>query len=336
MGQLAQDIDPAEAGFDAVRLARVDRMLDQYLDAGRLAGWQLLITRRGSVVRFAGSGRRHLEHGLPVENDTLWRIYSMTKPITSVAAMMLYEEGGFELTDPVSRFIPSFADARVYTGGSDLKPVTVPAQEPIRIWHLLTHTAGLTYGFHRSHPVDAMLRAQGYEWGAPPGVDLEAAVDQWAGLPLLFEPVSEWNYSYATDVLGLAGARRDAVAWDGVRARVRDPGGPGHLPHPGQRRGIPLGWGRQHIADPHPVAAADLPGARRLIRARRTTGGVDLTAFIPSATVEGTCETAPAPHPRPRGAIRARPDTQRYDRHQRPHHPTRDPRGLRPADRPRL
>jgi CubicO group peptidase (beta-lactamase class C family) len=137
-----------------------------------------------------------------VTDDTLWRIYSMTKPVTSVAIMMLYEEGRLALTDPVSRFIPSFADVRVYTGGSDLRPVTVPATEPVRIWHLLTHTAGLTYGFHRVHPVDALLRAAGFEWATPPGVDLAGACDIWAGLPLLFQPGAEWNYSVATDVLG--------------------------------------------------------------------------------------------------------------------------------------
>ena len=126
----------------------------------------------------------------------------MTKPITSVAAMILYEEGGFELTDPVSSFIPSFADVRVYAGGSDLRQVTVPVTEPVRMWHLLTHTAGLTYGFHRVHPVDAMYRAAGFEWSAPPGADLARACDLWAGIPLLFQPGAEWNYSVATDVLG--------------------------------------------------------------------------------------------------------------------------------------
>jgi CubicO group peptidase (beta-lactamase class C family) len=137
-----------------------------------------------------------------VESDTLWRIFSMTKPVTSVAAMILYEEGGFELTDPVSRYIPSFGSVRVYTGGSDIKPVTVPATEPVRLWHLLTHTAGLTYGFHRVHPVDAIYRAQGFEWGAPKDLDLAGCCDKWAAMPLLFQPGAEWNYSVATDVLG--------------------------------------------------------------------------------------------------------------------------------------
>ena len=135
-------------------------------------------------------------------DDTVWRIYSMTKPVTSVAAMMLYEEGRLALTDPVSAFIPAFQDVRVYAGGSDLRQVTVPATEPVRIWHLLTHTAGLTYGFHRVHPVDAMYRAAGFEWGTPRGTDLARACDLWAGFPLLFQPGTEWNYSVATDVLG--------------------------------------------------------------------------------------------------------------------------------------
>jgi CubicO group peptidase (beta-lactamase class C family) len=102
----------------------------------------------------------------------------------------------------VSRFIPAFADVRVYRSGSALNPVTVPAAEPVRIWHLLTHTAGLTYGFHHAHPVDAMYRRAGFEWGTPEGADLAACCDAWAGLPLVFQPGSEWCYSVATDVLG--------------------------------------------------------------------------------------------------------------------------------------
>src|SRR5262249_10927718 len=167
-----------------------------------LPGWLVTVSRHGRLAHVSWCGSRDLEAGLPVEPDTLWRIYSMTKPVTSVAAMMLYEEGAFGLTDPVSAFIPSFADVRVYTGGPDLRPVTAAATEPVRIWHLLTHTAGLTYGFLRVHPVDAMYRAAGFEWASPPGVDLAQACDTWAGMPLLFEPGTEWNYSVAADVLG--------------------------------------------------------------------------------------------------------------------------------------
>jgi CubicO group peptidase (beta-lactamase class C family) len=199
---LAVEQDPAEAGFDPQRLERIDRHFARYVDDGRLPGWLAVIARDGRIVHVGRSGLRDVEAGLPVEPDTLWRIYSMTKPITSVAAMMLWEEAGFELKDPVARFIPSFADVRVWRGGNQNKPVTAPAVEPVRIWHLLTHTSGLTYGFHYSHPLDGIYRANGYEFGSPPGCDLAACCDAWAGMPLLFEPGTEFNYGVSTDVLG--------------------------------------------------------------------------------------------------------------------------------------
>jgi CubicO group peptidase (beta-lactamase class C family) len=202
VNELKVEIDPAEVGLDAGRLARIEARLGRYVDEGKLAGLLVTVTRHGQLAYVAMRGQRDIEAGLPVEADTIWRLYSMTKPVTSVAAMMLYEEGAFELTDPVSAFIPSFAGARVFTGGSDLAPVTVPATEPVRIWHLLTHTAGLTYGFHRNHPVDAMYRAAGFELRKLPPIGLAAACDLWAGLPLLFQPGAEWAYSVATDVLG--------------------------------------------------------------------------------------------------------------------------------------
>jgi CubicO group peptidase (beta-lactamase class C family) len=201
MSELKVEIDPAEAGFAKDRLRRIDENFARYVDDGRLKGWLLTVSRHGKLVHAASYGQRDAEAGLPVEADTLWRIYSMSKPVTSVAAMMLYEQGAFELTDPVSKFIPSFQDMRVFTGGSDQRPVTVPATEPVRIWHLLTHTSGLTYGFHRTTPVDAMYRAAGFDLGLRPGT-LEESCDIWASLPLLFQPGSEWNYSVATDVLG--------------------------------------------------------------------------------------------------------------------------------------
>lgn len=202
MSELKVEVGPEEVGFDADRLARIDRHFQRYVDDGRLPGWLLLVSRYGQIAHVAKAGRRDMEADLPVEHDTLFRIYSMSKPVTSVAAMMLYEEGAFELKDPVHRFIPSFENMRVYTQGSALKPATVPATEPVRIWHLLTHTAGLTYGFHHAHPVDAMYRAAGYEWGWPNGIDLAGACDEWAAMPLLFQPGAEWNYGVSTDVLG--------------------------------------------------------------------------------------------------------------------------------------
>jgi CubicO group peptidase (beta-lactamase class C family) len=116
--------------------------------------------------------------------------------------MMLWEEGAFELNDPISRWLPEFTNPRVYLGGPAAKAITVPATEPIRVWHLLTHTAGLTYGFHRTHVTDELYRLRGFELDAPDGYDLAACVRAWAELPLAFQPGAEWNYSVATDVLG--------------------------------------------------------------------------------------------------------------------------------------
>jgi CubicO group peptidase (beta-lactamase class C family) len=198
MGDFEVEAEAKELGFDERRLARIDRLFQKYVDDGRLPGWLVAVSRAGRIVHLSSYGWRDVAARRPVGTDTLWRWYSMTKPITTVAAMMLYEEGAFQLTDPVSRYIPSFADLRVFRSGSDLKQVT----EPVTVWHLLTHTAGLTYGFMRAHPVDALMRARGHEWNAPPEHDLTAAVETWAELPLLFQPGTEWNYSVATDVLG--------------------------------------------------------------------------------------------------------------------------------------
>ncbi len=199
---LKVDAEADEVGFDADRLGRIDTHFKRYVDDAKLAGWSIAVARRGRVVHLSHYGNRDVEAARPVQGDTIWRIYSMTKPVTSVAALMLYEQCALELTEPVSRYLPSFADMRVYKAGSALGPATVPVTEPVRVWHLLTHTAGLTYGFHHAHPVDEMYRLKGFEFDAPRGMDLAAACDAWAGLPLLFQPGSEWNYSVATDVLG--------------------------------------------------------------------------------------------------------------------------------------
>jgi CubicO group peptidase (beta-lactamase class C family) len=189
------------SGIDPARLGRVRTHFDRYVEDGRLPGW-LLVVHRDDETHVECSGRRDVEADLPVEEDTLWRIYSMTKPITSVAAMMLWEEGHFELKDPISRWLPEFADMRVFRGGAMAKVVTEPALEPISVWNLLTHTSGLTYGFHHAHPVDALYRERGFEWASPPGMDLAACCAEWARLPLLFQPGTEWNYGVSTDVLG--------------------------------------------------------------------------------------------------------------------------------------
>jgi CubicO group peptidase (beta-lactamase class C family) len=202
MSELEVEVEPGAAGFDAGRLARIDTHFGRYVDDGRLPGWLALVARKGQIVHLSTCGQRDVEAAAPVELDTLWRIYSMTKPITSVAAMMLYEEGGFELKDPIARWLPSFADTKVYRSGSTVNPVLEAQIEPVRVWHLLTHTSGLTYGFHHATPVDAMYRAGGYEWGAPGKLSLADHCERWASFPLLFQPGSEWNYGVSTDVLG--------------------------------------------------------------------------------------------------------------------------------------
>jgi CubicO group peptidase (beta-lactamase class C family) len=221
---MRQTVDPSEVGFDPARLARLDTHFARYVDAGRLAGWQIVVTRRGEIARASTYGLADREAGLPVTAGTLWRIFSMTKPITSVAAMMLWEEGRFELTDEICRFLPEFTDVKVYDRGSIQRPYAVPAIEPIRVWHLLTHTSGLTYGFLQTSVVDAIYRAAGYDLLTPDGVDLATATRSFAGMPLLFQPGSAWGYGVSTDVLGrlvevVSGQRLDAF----IRERILIP-----------------------------------------------------------------------------------------------------------------
>lgn len=202
MNLLEAEVDPVSAGFDPSRLQRLDDHFGRYVDDGRLAGWQLALSRHGKLVHSAGRGQRDIAAGSVVTPDTIWRIYSMTKPITSVAAMMLWEQGAFELHDPVSKFIPEFADQRVWRSGSVTRPGLEPLMNPMEMWHLMTHTSGLTYGFLYAHPVDDLYRRAGFEWGTPAGDDLAAVCRRIAALPLLFQPGTEWNYSMSIDVLG--------------------------------------------------------------------------------------------------------------------------------------
>ena len=205
VGSLAPEVDPVEVGLDPGRLRRLDRHVAGWVDSGKLAGTLVVLARGGKVAHVATHGCRDLDSGAPVETDTIWRIYSMTKPVTTVAAMMLYEEGAFDLIDPVSRFLPSFADMRVYQAGPSVAPVSVPAREPIRMWHLLTHTSGLTYAFFYNHAVDGAYRLAGFEpFVRPEDYTLADACERWASLPLLFEPGTEWNYSVSVDVLARA------------------------------------------------------------------------------------------------------------------------------------
>jgi CubicO group peptidase (beta-lactamase class C family) len=207
--------DPADVGFDAARLERISSYFDGFVESGRLAGWLVTLNRAGTTAWVGRGGHRDRERSLAVADDSIWRLYSMTKPITAVAALMLYEEGCFDLNDEVGRWIEELREPRVYVGGSVQAPQTRPAVEPVRVHHLFTHTAGFTYGFQNLNSVDGLYRAMGYDetqWRFPEGIDLAGAVRDWSSAPLLFEPGSAWNYSVATDVLG-----RLIEIWSGLR-----------------------------------------------------------------------------------------------------------------------
>lgn len=202
MSELRVQIEPKQVGFSADRLTRIDNYFNDYVDDGRLPGYSIAVARGGHIAYVSTFGQRDVEAQLPTTLDTMYRIYSMTKPITSVGMLMLVEEGKLQLTDLVSDFIPSFAHTRVWRGGTVLKPITEPVTEPMRIWHLLTQTAGLTYGFLYSDVVDDIYRRAGFEMGVGQNQTLAEICDQYAALPLVFQPGTSWNYSVATDVLG--------------------------------------------------------------------------------------------------------------------------------------
>ncbi|MGW1161506.1 serine hydrolase domain-containing protein [Streptomyces sp. NPDC002519] len=202
MGQLRQEVEPDEVGLDPKALARLDRHFAHQVDGGKLPGFLVALSRNGRTAHLTRYGHRDVREGLPVGTDTLWRMYSMTKPVTSVAALILMEEGRFGLDTPVADFLPAFAEPRVYVDGCGPDVRTRPAERPLLVRHLLTHTAGLTFGFYHTHPVDALYREAGIDSSVVPGTDLARTCEAYARLPLQFEPGTQWNYSVATNVLG--------------------------------------------------------------------------------------------------------------------------------------
>ncbi len=184
--------------MDQTRLARITAWMESWIASGRLAGMSALVHHRGQTAYHHCAGHADRERNLAMAPDTVVRIYSMTKPLTSVALMMLYEEGRFQLDDPIARILPCFADMVVYAGeGHD----PVPAERQITYRDLLTHTSGLTYGFMQATPVDAMYRAAGVDFQTSP-LALGEVVEKAATMPLLAQPGTRWNYSIGTDVAG--------------------------------------------------------------------------------------------------------------------------------------
>ncbi|MFD8522154.1 serine hydrolase domain-containing protein [Streptomyces capillispiralis] len=202
MAVLRQETGPEEVGLDPGALERLDGHFARLVDEGRLPGFLVSVARGGRVAHLTAYGARDIAAGLPVRGDTLWRIYSMTKPVTSVGALMLMEEGRLSLDDPVGRHLPAFAEPRVYEGGPGDEVRTRPASGPLLVRHLMTHTAGLTFAFYHAHPVDALYRAAGLESAVLPGSDLARTTEAYARLPLQFDPGTQWNYSVASNVLG--------------------------------------------------------------------------------------------------------------------------------------
>jgi len=206
---------PERVGMSAERLEKITALNRRYVEEGKLAGAVTLIARDGKVVYFDAQGVANLETGAPMQPDTLFRIYSMSKPITAVAAMMLYEEGGFQLRDPVSKFLPELKDLQVLQEDGSLV-----AADAITMQQLLTHTAGFSYGFLPADPVDTLYR----ETRLMESENLDAFVRSLAKLPLRFEPGSRWHYSVAVDVTGAVIERISGKPFDAfLRERLFEP-----------------------------------------------------------------------------------------------------------------
>jgi CubicO group peptidase (beta-lactamase class C family) len=193
---------PESVGMSKAALDRVEAHLkSRYIDAGRFPGTQLLVYRRGKVVHSASQGFADLERKVPVRDDTIFRIYSMTKPITSVAFMMLFEEGRVALEEPVHKYIPEWKNLGVFVAGNAPAFITRPPSRPMQIVDLLRHTSGLTYGFQQRSNVDAAYRAAKIGEVEKAGT-LDSMIADLAKIPLEFSPGEAWNYSVSTDVLG--------------------------------------------------------------------------------------------------------------------------------------
>lgn len=191
--------DPHALGFAPDRLDRIAPWMQSYVDRRRYPGASLLIARDGQEAYFHACGQRDIEAGLPFDRDTLVRIYSMTKPVTSVAIMTLIEQGLFPLETPVSDFIPAFADMQALVPGATRLDQTEPCATPT-IHQLLTHTSGLTYGFN-SNPVSQVMQDEDLDF-SPGDRTLETVANRVAELPLVFVPGKHWEYSVGIDILG--------------------------------------------------------------------------------------------------------------------------------------
>jgi len=187
------NLTPEAVGFSSARLSKVSEFVDREILAGRLAGAVTMIARHGEIVHFESAGRYGLDDDRPLDADALFRIFSMTKPITTVAAMILYEEGAFHLGEPVTKYLPALEGMSLLVDGQLVAP-----NNTMTIEQLMTHTAGLMNGWHVEHPVERAYRDAALQ-NSP---DLDAFIKTLGTLPLRFEPGTRYHYSVATDVLG--------------------------------------------------------------------------------------------------------------------------------------
>jgi CubicO group peptidase (beta-lactamase class C family) len=211
-----------EAGLSAERLERITEHLDRnYIAPGKIAGCQTLVARHGQVAYFRSQGCMDRERSKPVQDDTIFRIYSMTKPITSVALMTLYEQGYFQLNDPVYRVIPEWRDQKVSVSGEGAGMITRAPERPVTFRHLLSHTGGLTYG-NSTDPVDRVYREQGVNRDEPE--TLRSFVEKLGRVPLRYAPGERWMYSLSTDVCGYLVEAISGQRFDHYRQeRIFDP-----------------------------------------------------------------------------------------------------------------
>jgi CubicO group peptidase (beta-lactamase class C family) len=190
------------SGFDADELAKIPPLLQSAVDTGSISGIVSLIWRKGEEVQFNAVGQRNVEAGTPMTRDTIFRIASMTKPITSVAALMLLEEGKLKLDDPITKWAPEFADARVLKDAQGPLDQTYPAPRAITIEDLMTHRSGIAYGFSSEGPIrEAYERALGDPLATT--ITPDAWMEAIGSLPLSYPPGERFHYGHSTDVLGL-------------------------------------------------------------------------------------------------------------------------------------
>jgi len=217
-------VRPESSGLSGPRLQHIDRFIqEKYLDTGKLPCALTLVERNGHVAHSSALGHMDLERKRPLQEDTIFRIYPMTKPLTSLALMMLVEEGRISLDDPVHRYIPQWRELGVYEGGFIGGFRTKRTSAPMRVVDLMRHTSGLTYGFQQRTNVDAAYRKL-HLGEIPTAVSLEQMIDELAKVPLEFSPGSAWNYGISTDVVGyLVGKVSGQPFEQFLRSRILDP-----------------------------------------------------------------------------------------------------------------